>query len=108
VFSHEDKYYVADYKFNSLGDTLEAYSEVSLKAAMLSKRYDLQMVLYLLSLHRLLKSRIKDYDYDKHVGGGVYWFLRGSEHKSTHGLVFERPPKKLIVALEALFMGASR
>ena len=108
VFSHEDKYYVADYKFNSLGDTLEAYSEVSLKAAMLSKRYDLQMVLYLLSLHRLLKSRIADYDYDKHVGGGVYWFLRGSEHTSTHGLVFERPPKKLIVALEALFMGASR
>jgi exodeoxyribonuclease V beta subunit len=105
VFVHNGRYYVADYKFNHLGDHLADYAPNQLQAAMLSKRYDLQMVLYLLALHRLLKARLgRDYDYDQHIGGGLYLFLRGAEHES-HGLVYERPKPELIEKLDQLFKG---
>lgn len=108
VFVHNDRYYVADYKFNHLGDHLADYATDQLRAAMLSKRYDLQMVLYVLALHRLLKARLgRDYDYDKHIGGGLYLFLRGAEHES-HGLVFERPKRDLIEKLDQLFKGDAK
>ena len=72
---------------------------------MLEKRYDLQMLIYVLALHRLLKSRLGDaYNYDTHVGGGVYLFLRGSQSPSG-GRVVNKPPKVLIDALDELFKG---
>ena len=36
---------------------------------MLDKRYDLQLCLYLLALHRQLKLRLPGYDYEQHMGG---------------------------------------
>ena len=56
VFVHNQQYYVADYKFNGLGNNDAAYTEEAMETAMLSKRYDLQYALYLLALHRLLKA----------------------------------------------------
>ena len=105
VFVHKQQYYVADYKFNSLGTNDAAYTRPCLEVAMLEKRYDLQMVIYVLALHRLLKIRLgQAYDYDMHVGGGVYLFLRGSQSPSG-GRVFNKPPKVLIDALDELFKG---
>jgi exodeoxyribonuclease V beta subunit len=61
-----------------------------------------QYTLYLLALHRLLKSRLADYDYDRHVGGALYLFLRGIDQNGT-GLYADKPPKALIEALDAAF-----
>ena len=61
-------------------------------------------MLYLLALHRLLRARIPDYDYDRHIGGAVYLFLRGS-HASGGGVYVDRPSRTLIEALDALFVG---
>jgi exodeoxyribonuclease V beta subunit len=77
VFEHQGRYYVADYKSNWLGPDDAAYTPAAMRAAILHARYELQYVLYLLALHRLLKSRLPDYDYERHVGGAVYVFLRG-------------------------------
>ncbi|OHS14724.1 hypothetical protein HMPREF3289_06775 [Pseudomonas sp. HMSC75E02] len=99
VFEHEGRYYVADYKSNWLGPDAAAYTAPALRAAVLEHRYDLQYALYLFALHRLLKARLADYDYDRHIGGALYLFLRGGEH----GVFHERPPKALMEALEALF-----
>ena len=63
-------------------------------------------MLYLLALHRLLKARLPGYDYDRHVGGAVYLFLRGSR-APRGGVHFERPPKALIEALDRLFARTS-
>ena len=49
-----------------------------MEQSILDNRYDLQYVLYLLALHRQLKARLVDYDYDQHVGGALYLFLRGT------------------------------
>jgi len=101
IFEYEGRYYVLDYKFNALGDKDQDYSQNNLVQAMLGKRYDLQAVLYLLALHRLLKCRLgTDYDYDQHMGGYVYLFLRGN------GRIEHKPPKILITSLDALFANA--
>jgi exodeoxyribonuclease V beta subunit len=108
VFVHNRQYYIADYKFNGLGNNDGAYTPKDMEAAMLAKRYDLQYALYLLALHRLLKARLGDsYDYDTHVGGGLYLFLRGSKG-AAGGRVFHKPPKALIEGLDRLFLGSAR
>jgi exodeoxyribonuclease V beta subunit len=103
VFVHAGRYYVADYKFNSLGSGDTAYTPEALTSAMLGKRYDLQSALYLLALHRQLKARLgAHYDYEKHIGGGLYLFLRGCQ-SPTRGRVFDKPSKVLIEGLDKLF-----
>ncbi|PKM12049.1 MAG: exodeoxyribonuclease V subunit beta [Gammaproteobacteria bacterium HGW-Gammaproteobacteria-3] len=107
VFVHEQRYYIVDYKFNSLGHDAAAYTSEALQAAMLAKRYDLQYSLYLLALHRLLKARLGlDYDYDRHIGGSLYWFLRGAQ-SPTGGRVFDKPPSKLILGMDELFSSSN-
>ncbi|OLO07312.1 exodeoxyribonuclease V subunit beta [Salinicola sp. MH3R3-1] len=82
VFQVHGRWYVLDWKSNHLGDDPEDYQGARLAAAMVDHRYDLQYVLYVLALHRLLKSRLEDYDYDRHVGGACYVFLRGLSRDS--------------------------
>ncbi|WP_207002111.1 exodeoxyribonuclease V subunit beta [Trinickia mobilis] len=102
VFEHDGRYYVADYKSNWLGPDDAAYTPARMRAQILHSRYELQYVLYLFALHRLLKARLPDYDYDRHVGGAVYLFLRGS-HAPSQGSHIERPPRALIEALDVRF-----
>jgi len=104
VFEHDGQYYVLDYKSNTLGDNDSAYTDQAMGDAILDKRYDLQYILYLLALHRLLKARLPDYDYDTHIGGAVYLFLRGV-NAPTAGAFTDKPPKTLIEQLDAMFDG---
>ena len=73
-------------------------------ATILDNRYDLQFCLYLLALHRQLRLRLPDYDYDRHMGGAVYLFLRGHQ-AGSQGVYFEKPPRELIEQMDALFKG---
>lgn len=107
VFEHEGRYYVADYKSNWLGPRDADYTPAALRDAVLAHRYELQYVLYVFALHRLLRARLPDYDYERHVGGAVYLFLRGHAAPGQ-GLHCERPPRALIEALDALFSGAAQ
>ena len=101
VFEHAGRYYVVDYKSNWLGTDSAAYQAEAMARTVLDKRYDLQYVLYLLALHRQLKARLPDYDYDRHVGGALYLFLRGG----SRGVHADRPPRVLIESLDRLFAG---
>jgi exodeoxyribonuclease V beta subunit len=98
VLQHQGRFWVLDYKSNLLPD----YQAQSLCNAVLVKRYEVQYVLYTLALHRLLKSRLPDYNYEQHMGGAVYLFLRGidSPHAGVHTL---RPAWALIDQLDSLF-----
>ncbi|NLC00873.1 MAG: hypothetical protein GX789_06355, partial [Pseudomonas formosensis] len=101
------RYYVVDYKSNWLGVDASAYTQDAMTTAVLEHRYDLQYVFYLLALHRQLRARLPDYDYDRHVGGALYWFIRGSGGQGT-GLWHDRPPRALIEALDRLFAGQAQ
>ena len=65
--------YLLDYKSNRLAD----YSAESIARAVRDSEYDLQYVIYTLALHRWLRFRRADYDYDAHFGGVRYLFCRG-------------------------------
>jgi exodeoxyribonuclease V beta subunit len=104
TFEHDGRYYVADYKSNWLGIDDAAYTEQAMEQSILDNRYDLQYVLYLLALHRQLKARLPDYDYDRHIGGALYLFLRGTR-AASQGVYFARPPRELIERLDRLFQG---
>jgi exodeoxyribonuclease V beta subunit len=101
VCEHAGRYWVLDYKSNWLAD----YDTESLNAAIVDKRYEVQYVLYVLALHRLLKSRLPGYDYDTHVGGAVYVFVRGID-SATAGVHSCKPPWALIDQLDRAFAGA--
>jgi exodeoxyribonuclease V beta subunit len=78
VFEHDGRYWVLDYKSNSLGATGAAYDHAALQAAMAHHRYDVQAAIYLLALHRLLRARLgAAYDPAHQLGGALYLFLRG-------------------------------
>jgi exodeoxyribonuclease V beta subunit len=102
VLEHEGQYFVLDYKSNRLA----SYAPEFMRSAMLAHRYDVQYTLYVLALHRLLKSRKPDYDYEQHVGGAIYLFLRGID-QSGAGVFFDRPPLALIETLDHAFAQAA-
>ena len=102
VFEHEGRWWVADYKSNWLGPDAAAYDDAAMREALLAHRYDVQYVLYVFALHRLLRARLHGYDYERHMGGAVYLFLRGAD-AGTRGVFAERPPRELIESLDALF-----
>lgn len=99
----QDRYYIVDYKSNWLGENDRAYQRASLEVAMCEHRYDLQYQFYTLALHRYLKQRIINYDYQKDFGGVYYLFLRGMNGKSVeNGVFYCRPPLALIAQLDRL------
>ncbi|MFW6375490.1 MAG: exodeoxyribonuclease V subunit beta, partial [Guyparkeria sp.] len=106
---HEGRYYLIDWKSNWLGADANAYTPEALERAMLDSRYDLQFVLYLVALHRHLADRLPGYDYDRHIGGAAYVFLRGiapaTDGPDNAGVYTCRPDRALIEALDALFTG---
>jgi exodeoxyribonuclease V beta subunit len=106
TFEHQGRYYVVDYKSNWLGADDSAYTWEAMDQAILEHRYDLQYVLYVLALHRQLRARLPDYDYDHHVGGALFVFLRGV-HAPSRGCYFVRPQRALIEQLDALFRGVA-
>ncbi len=108
VFRHNGRYYLLDYKSNWLGENGEAYTPEAMARAMQSHRYDLQYQLYTLALHRYLRHRIADYDYQRHFGGVIYLFLRGMDGSSPGaGCFTTRPDEMLINQMDSLF-SASR
>ncbi|WP_090045861.1 exodeoxyribonuclease V subunit beta [Limnohabitans sp. 2KL-27] len=78
VFEHQGRYWVLDYKSNHLGADDAAYTPQALDEAMAQHRYEVQAALYMLALHRLLRSRLGEaYNPAQQLGGAVYLFLRG-------------------------------
>ncbi|WP_090131072.1 exodeoxyribonuclease V subunit beta [Limnohabitans sp. Rim11] len=98
VLEHQGRYYVLDYKSNKLPE----YTPDSIMGSLLSHRYDVQYTLYILAVHRLLKSRLKHYDYEQHMGGAIYLYLRGIDQVGQ-GVYFNKPPFELIQALDDAF-----
>src|SRR5262249_28513539 len=102
VFEADGKYWLVDYKSNWLGTTLEDYRADRLPAVMARETYWLQYLIYVVVLHRLLRMRLPGYDYDTHVGGVLYLFLRGMTPAlgSGSGVFHDRPSRALVEELD--------
>ncbi|QDC26432.1 exodeoxyribonuclease V [Georgenia yuyongxinii] len=113
------RYLVVDYKTNRLGTfdeplTAWDYRPQAMAEAMMRAHYPLQLLLYLAALHRYLRWRQRGYDPQRHLGGGLYLFVRGmcgpgtpASDGTPHGVMAWRPPAALVVELSALLEGRS-
>jgi exodeoxyribonuclease V beta subunit len=98
----EGRYWIVDYKSNRLGATMEEYTQERLQQTMSSQHYRLQYVIYLCALHRYLSVRIgPQYDYETHIGGVYYLFVRGigPKDETDYGVFDDRPPRACIEAV---------
>ena len=58
----------------------------------------------MLALHRLLKNRLgASYNPETHLGGAIFFFLRGIENPETHGCYHIAATGILMDGLDQLF-----
>lgn len=101
-----NQYFLIDYKSNFLGGGFKDYSPSQMFKSIFTSRYDVQILIYSVALHRFLKTIVKDYDYEKDFGGVMYLFLRGLQ-KGTDSIstgIYQIKPKfELVERLDKLF-----
>ncbi|UDG81428.1 RecBCD enzyme subunit RecB [Candidatus Profftia lariciata] len=104
VFYWQQRYYILDYKSNWLGKDYTFYTQKIIRSTMIEHRYDFQYQLYSLALHRYLRQRLYNYQYDQHFGGVFYCFLRGiTREQPLNGIFYCRPAAILIESIDKLF-----
>ncbi|AJI54810.1 exodeoxyribonuclease V, beta subunit [Francisella philomiragia] len=103
IFEYDGKFYVADYKSNYLGSTLEDYNQAAMSEKNQSSFYDLQYLIYSVALDKYLRQNIESYNYEKHFGGVYYFYLRGM--KDGYGVYRARPTLEIINKIANLFNG---
>jgi exodeoxyribonuclease V beta subunit len=103
VFEHEGRFWVLDYKTNALGPGDASYTRAAMELGMAEHRYDIQATLYMLALHRLLRSRLgAAYEPRRQLGGAVFLFLRGIANQDTRGCCVLGPDLELLDGVESL------
>ncbi|CAG4919610.1 exodeoxyribonuclease V subunit beta [Paraburkholderia gardini] len=112
IVEHDGRYWIVDWKSNHLGDTPDDYDAASLNVAMADHAYHLQALLYTVALHRYLRTRVRDYAYDTHIGGYLYLFVRGVRPQwrnggGAAGVHVRTPSAQLVFALDALMDGGA-
>ncbi len=116
-FIPQGSFYLIDYKTNFLGNKYENYNDFDIAQSIFDSRYDVQILLYSIALHRFLKNTVKGYagtdgdaenGYDKYFGGVMYLYVRGMpdgspENTKNHGVFFIKPKYSIIKRLDELF-----
>jgi exodeoxyribonuclease V beta subunit len=104
VFESGGRYYLADYKSNWLGEHAADYQPERLSEPMSRAGYILQYLIYTVALHRYLKLRLQNYDYQHHFGGVYYLYLRGMDPALPgYGVYSDWPDSDLIQTLDKYF-----
>ncbi|EXT53200.1 uvrD/REP helicase N-terminal domain protein [Acinetobacter sp. 25977_4] len=102
VFFDGQRYHIADYKSNYLGENLADYSVESIAQSMSLASYWLQAGLYLVALHRYLKVKMQNYDIEQHLGGATYLYLRGMNGEAEQGYYYWQPSTEFVLRLDAI------
>jgi exodeoxyribonuclease V beta subunit len=105
LFEWQDRWYVADYKSNSL----RAYDEATISEAVQREHYLLQAQLYTAAAHRYLTQRVRGYDPEQHWGGALFVFVRGMRGPEDAGssVFFDRGSAELLKAVDRWLGGGA-
>ncbi len=102
VYFDGQRYHIADYKSNYLGENLADYSGASIAQSMSLASYWLQAGLYLVALHRYLRVKMQNYDIEQHLGGATYLYLRGMNGEAEQGYYYWQPSTEFVLRLDAI------
>jgi exodeoxyribonuclease V beta subunit len=106
----DGRYRVVDYKTDQLAGARRPYAPDNMIAHMTDHHYPLQALFYAVALHRFLRSRLVDYDPERHLAGVDYYFVRvvgdGSAEADDGLLSWPISPAAVVAASDAL--GAER
>ena len=108
IFEHSGKYFVLDYKTNTLLD-YKSTSDINdfdnpLVISMTEHHYYLQYLLYLVALKRYLEQRLKIEDAGYLLGGAVYYYVRGIyTTDKPQGICIDKNCQKLVGEIDKLF-----
>jgi len=80
----DEKYYILDWKSNSLGD----FSEAGMEEAMRGSAYHLQYYIYAAALKRWLEQIHENFNFKEKFGGAYYIFIRGVNEINSDGIYF--------------------
>ena len=107
-FEADGKYYVADYKSNTLGTRKSDYTLAQMAHSIKHAHYDLQYLIYTVAAVKFLQNIQPDFDYDRDFGGVIYFYLRGMSQTEDYGIYYVKPDYDLVLALMALFDNAEK
>ena len=107
LFEYQGRFYIVDWKSNTLNRRAENFSGEKLKHSMFEATYPLQYLFYTAALVKYLEHKlqreINEALYSKYFGGVYYIFLRGMCLDIPAGVYAARPPLAVILKLlEAL------
>ncbi|MGY6519317.1 MAG: UvrD-helicase domain-containing protein [Lysobacteraceae bacterium] len=105
TLQHEGRFHVLDYKGNWLGPAVADYQGEALTRAMDAHHYRFQALLYTVAVHRYLRLRLPDYEPSRHLGEGIYLFVRAAGLAPGAGVWMHRFPDALIEAVDAALAG---
>ncbi|MGB8330985.1 MAG: UvrD-helicase domain-containing protein, partial [Polyangiales bacterium] len=98
MFEWQGRWYVADYKSNSL----PAYEAGTVGEAVQREHYVLQGQLYSAAAHRYLQQRVRNYAPESHWGGVFFLFLRGMHGPERGGasVFYDRASTELLTGID--------
>lgn len=102
-FEVDGRYYVADYKSNTLGERKSDYTKAQMEHSIKHAHYDLQYLIYTVAAVKFLQNVQPDFDYERDFGGVIYFYLRGMSKDHDSGIYFIKPDYEIIKALMILF-----
>ncbi len=100
------RFVIVDYKTNLLKEAT-TYEPSDLVGEMIASGYPLQGLLYSVALHRFLRGRLDGYEPARHLGGLVYYYVRGAARARTalSGLSSWRVPAQVVTDVSDLLDG---
>lgn len=111
-FEHGGKYYILDYKTNSLSvymSTTDGLSDKNnvLVAENAKNHYYLQYLLYLVAIKRYLESRLNLANATDLLGGAVYFYVRGIFVRDAvpGGICIDASCQSVVAELDCLLKG---
>lgn len=111
VYEQDRRFYVVDYKSNTLGRTPDDYGDAGMANCIADHRYDLQYMIYAVAAERHFRTRLgARYGYDDgdyRFGGVCYLFLRGMglPGHDDLGAWFFRPEADHVAGLDRALAG---
>ena len=111
TFKKDNQFFIIDWKSNLLTGQQNAFGSSELPEAMANADYILQYHIYILALHRYLRSTSQGtYNYSENFGGAYYLFLRGihQQNNPDDGIFFDCPTESIIQEMDQFLTPQNR